>query len=135
MSMGRGLDPALAAGMALSLALAPGHAGAASATARVYANVVEPINVVELLGVPLSLAEVVAALQGAPGVNAGVLSIRLAGPLPPAVAPPGPDTSAQAAAIAAATRAGHSGVLLGGLAAAVSLSADGASPSITVAFN
>ena len=140
--------------LAVSLiAAGSGPSLAASATAQASAQVVEPVQVIGLLGTPLTLADVLAALQSViAGPNTGSRLIRLA-----AIAPPEDpmasnlgvsdreDSGVTEAMSNPVNGSAGAGTLQGALAAAVSV-APGASrsgqgeggggpASITVAFN
>eukprot|EP01137_Pigoraptor_chileana_P010274 Opistho-2@59635 len=74
----RDLPRMLGAAGVLVLALAPvAQVGAASSIARAHATVVEAVNVSALLGAGVSIAEVLAALQGPAGPQTGSVLIRL----------------------------------------------------------
>lgn len=109
--------------------------GAANAMAQARATVVEAVSVSTLLGSPLSVNDILAALQAAAGPQTGSVSIRLAISGSPSPVQAG---HGGGSAWALAEEAGEAGTLQRELVAAVSairheLAAE--PPSITVAFN
>lgn len=108
--------------------------GASSAIAQVSATVVEAVSVGRLLGSPLSVNEILDALQGPAGPNTGSVLVRLASSPPLALS----GTGAGASTSLAWALGGAPGTLQGEPVASISAMRDDLAargPSITVAFN
>lgn len=108
--------------------------GAASAMAQASAAVVEAVSVSRLLGSPLSVNEILDALNGTAGPNTGSVMLRLTSPAPMALS----DLGTSASTSLASSPDEAPGTLQGEPVAAVSTlrpALAAAPPSITVAFN
>jgi len=132
------------AGWVLGFAVcAPAYA--ASARMQVSVTVVEAVKVNALIGVPIDVADLIAAWNAAPSTNAGEMPLRLPNLLAPSDAAVGPAFDPGAASTFVQSPADvdrdDEGVLQRGLVVAVSAiryessESHAAQLSITVAFN
>ncbi|HEY4082966.1 MAG TPA: hypothetical protein VGM81_19965 [Burkholderiaceae bacterium] len=138
-----------ASGLALGLAVGMNNAYAGSGIARASATVIEPVPVNTLIGVPVTVADLLAAWHGASGPMTGAYPIRLPDVFAPAEAQTPQQAlvasleSQEALLLSEATRMqADGGQLQFGIVAAVSASTspeadnhDAQQLFITVAFN